>query len=130
MGFDQAEPTPMMRGRNETRAKSSSSSRDDLSSKRRQRLTGRPLSSQARFLVKRLTLVLLYLVVVVGALLVAFRLEQWLLKGVGWAVLAILAAVVAEIVGDGIFEIHKIFDYGEYREEWEQANRCGLDGPC
>jgi hypothetical protein len=66
--------------------------------------------------------VLLYLVVAIGVLLAAFRLEQLLLKGVGWAALAVLAAVVAEIVGGGIFEIHKIFDYGKYREEWEQAN--------
>jgi hypothetical protein len=109
-------------------AKLSSSDRDDLPSKRRQRLIGSPLSSRTRFLTIRLTFVLLYLVVAVGALLVAFRLEQWLLKGVGWTALALLAAVAAEIVGEGIFEMHKVFDYGKYREEWEQANRSSSDG--
>jgi hypothetical protein len=76
-------------------------------------------------LIKRLTLVLLYLVLAVSALLAAFKLEQRLLKGVGWTVLVLLAAVAAEIVGEGIFEIHKAFDYGKYRQEWEQANRSG-----
>jgi len=70
-------------------------------------------------------LALLYLVVAVGALLAAFRLERQFLKGVGWTALALLVAVSAEIVGGGIFEIHKIFDYGKYREEWERANGSG-----
>lgn len=68
-------------------------------------------------------LVVLYLVMAAGALFVAFRLEHWFLKGVGWTVLALFAALTAEIVGEGIFEVHKAFDYGTYREEWERANR-------
>lgn len=110
------------------RATPSPSDRDDLPSRRRQRLIGRPLSSRTRFLITRLALVLLYLVAALAALLAAFKLEQRLLKGVGWGVLALLAAVVAETVGEGIFEIHRAFDYGKYREEWEQANHPGSNG--
>jgi hypothetical protein len=80
-------------------------------------------------LVKRSTFALLYLLVAVGALLAAFRLEQWLSKGVGWAVLALLAAVAAEVVGGGILEIHKVFDYRKHREEWERANRSEIGPP-
>jgi hypothetical protein len=44
------------------------------------------------------------------------------LEGVGWAILAVLAGLALEVIGEGIFEIHKAFDHAGYRKEWELAN--------
>jgi membrane protein required for beta-lactamase induction len=85
-------------------------------------LRGKQLASRSAFIVKRALVVFVYLLVVVGLLLVALKIEKWFLKGVGFTVLALVAAVALELVGDGLFGIRKAFDYGAYREEWEQAN--------
>jgi hypothetical protein len=106
-----------------------SGDRHELANERRQRLRGKPLASRMRFLTRRSLLFLLYLVVTVVAFFVAFRFERWLLKGIGFTILALLAAVAFEVIGEGLLGIHKAFDYRKHREEWELANGFVSDAP-
>jgi hypothetical protein len=95
---------------------------DDLAREQAMRLRGRPLISRGVFLARRSILVLLYLVAVAAALLGLLMLEGLFLQGIGVTILAILAAIAFEMFADGVFEVHKAFDYAEYRREWELAN--------
>jgi hypothetical protein len=95
---------------------------DDASNEDRLRLHGRPLASRSGFLIRRSILVLLYLALLGVALYGAIHLENLFFKGIGLALLALLAAVVVEVLGEGLFYLRKTFDYGRYRQEWERAN--------
>jgi hypothetical protein len=85
-------------------------------------LRGKPLLSRRRYLIRESVLVVLFLALLAGALYFAIHFEKWFFKGIGFAVLAVVAAIFVEVLGQGVFEIRRAFDYGRYREEWERAN--------
>jgi hypothetical protein len=95
---------------------------DDAPNEGCPRLRGKPLASRSGFLIKRSILVLLYLTALASGLYIAIGLEKMFLKGIGLALLALLAAIAVEVSGEGLFYLRRAFDYGKYRQEWEQAN--------
>jgi len=105
---------------------------DDLAREQAMRLRGTPLISPGVFLARRSVLVLFYLAAVAAALFGLLALEGLFLQGIAVTILAILAAIAFEMFADGVFEVHKTFDYAKYRQEWELANdpvgRTGVRG--
>lgn len=85
-------------------------------------LRGKPLTSRRSFLVKRATFALAYLLVLASVLIVAVVSEQVLFAGIGLTLLAVGAAIAVELIGEGLFELPRLFSYRAYRQRWEQAN--------
>ena len=90
-------------------------------------LRGKPLASRRRFLIKRVSIVLAYLLILAVAIVGTFVVEKLIFMGIGFALLAITAAIALEVLGEGLFELKRAFDYKGYRENWEQANLPATD---
>lgn len=89
------------------------------------RLKGKPLASRRHFLIARLAIVLGYLLVLALAIAGAIVLEQLIFMGIGFALLAVAGAIAVEVLGEGLFELKRAFDYSAYRQSWDRANSSG-----
>lgn len=86
---------------------------------------GKALASRGQFLIKRSFAVLLYLVALGAAVFGMLRFEALFFKGIGLALLVLLAYVAFEVFAEGVFYLRRAFDYGAYHREWEEANDPG-----